>query len=223
MSTDNTARNSTFDTASRTAARNSMLDRVRRAQPTATPYPSVPIFPVADKRPRSARFEAALNAMGGTVVYGETIATAEGFTAWLNERFGAQASIASAAAEVPGNTALRADIAPAQFSTLDVGVVRARFGICETGSVWLSEAEYIVNAIGYLAQHLVVLLDPDSLEEGLQDAYRRDDFKTAKYCVLVTGPSATADIEGVMIRGAQGVRSLTVVWWADKAGNPTAP
>jgi L-lactate dehydrogenase complex protein LldG len=29
--------------------------------------------------------------------------------------------------------------------------------------------------------------------------------------VLVTGPSATADIEGVLIHGAQGVRSLTVL------------
>jgi L-lactate dehydrogenase complex protein LldG len=27
----------------------------------------------------------------------------------------------------------------------------------------------------------------------------------------MTGPSATADIEGVLIRGAQGIRSMTVV------------
>jgi len=27
----------------------------------------------------------------------------------------------------------------------------------------------------------------------------------------MTGPSATADIEGVLIRGAQGIRSLTVI------------
>jgi L-lactate dehydrogenase complex protein LldG len=27
----------------------------------------------------------------------------------------------------------------------------------------------------------------------------------------MTGPSATADIEGVLVRGAQGVRSLSVV------------
>jgi L-lactate dehydrogenase complex protein LldG len=27
----------------------------------------------------------------------------------------------------------------------------------------------------------------------------------------MTGPSATADIEGVLIHGAQGIRSLTVV------------
>jgi len=31
--------------------------------------------------------------------------------------------------------------------------------------------------------------------------------------VLMSGPSATADIEGVLIRGAQGIRSLTVVPW----------
>jgi L-lactate dehydrogenase complex protein LldG len=56
-----------------------------------------------------------------------------------------------------------------------------------------------------------VLLDPATIVDGLQNAYRRDDFKSARYAVLVTGPSATADIEGVLIRGAQGVRSLTVV------------
>jgi L-lactate dehydrogenase complex protein LldG len=33
----------------------------------------------------------------------------------------------------------------------------------------------------------------------------------ARYAVLLTGPSATADIEGVLVRGAQGVRSLTVL------------
>jgi hypothetical protein len=41
--------------------------------------------------------------------------------------------------------------------------------------------------------------------------YRDPRFKTARYVVLVTGPSATADIEGVLIHGAQGVRSLTVL------------
>jgi L-lactate dehydrogenase complex protein LldG len=71
-----------------------------------------------------------------------------------------------------------------------------------------------VNSVGYLSQHLVVLLDPALLVEGLQQVYRRSDFASARYAVLVTGPSATADIEGVLIRGAQGVRSLTVVWLA---------
>ena len=35
--------------------------------------------------------------------------------------------------------------------------------------------------------------------------------RTARYAVFHTGPSATGDIEGVLIHGAQGVRSLTVI------------
>ena len=77
--------------------------------------------------------------------------------------------------------------------------------------MWLSEAELEVNALGFLAQHLVVLLDPDALVHDLHDAYRQPGFLAARYAVLVTGPSATADIEGVLVRGAQGVRTLTVL------------
>jgi L-lactate dehydrogenase complex protein LldG len=55
------------------------------------------------------------------------------------------------------------------------------------------------------------LLDPSDIVANLHEAYRDLRFKTARYAVLVTGPSATADIEGVLIQGAQGVRSLTVL------------
>jgi L-lactate dehydrogenase complex protein LldG len=77
--------------------------------------------------------------------------------------------------------------------------------------VFLSETELGVNALGYLAQHLVVLLDPADVVANLHNAYHRPEFRDARYAVLMTGPSATADIEGVLIHGAQGVRSLTVV------------
>jgi len=75
----------------------------------------------------------------------------------------------------------------------------------------LSETELGVNALGFLAQHLVVLLDPDTIVADLHGAYRQPGFLDARYAVLMTGPSATADIEGVLVRGAQGVRTLTVI------------
>ncbi len=190
--------------------RDAFLAKVRQAQPAARPRPDVPLFdPVGgDLR---ARFTAALQAMGGVCVDGTTASDVGGL---IRERFGAEASIASATQEVQGTRTLTADTEPASLQDIDVGVVRARFGVAETGSVWFSEREYVVNALGYIVQHLVVLLDPAQLLDGLQDVYRRDDFRAARYAALVTGPSATADIEGVLIRGAQGVRSLTVVWLA---------
>jgi L-lactate dehydrogenase complex protein LldG len=45
---------------------------------------------------------------------------------------------------------------------------------------------------------------------NLHHAYRHPAFRHARYAVLMTGPSATADIEGILVRGAQGIRSMTV-------------
>ena len=192
------------------ATREAFLAKVRDAQPPARPRPDVPLFASAGGDSR-ARFTTALQAMGGTCV--EAPAAGD-VLALIRERFGDAASVASATPEVAGTRVITAETEPASLQDIEVGVVRGRFGVAETGSVWFSEREYVVNSLGYIVQHLVVLLDPAQLLDGLQDVYRRDDFRDARYAALVTGPSATADIEGVLIRGAQGVRSLTVVWVA---------
>ena len=107
-------------------------------------------------------------------------------------------------------------LGPAELSNVDVGIVRAVYGVAETGSLWLTEKEFQVNTLGFLAQHLVVLLDPARILENMHHAYReRSQFGTG-YGVFMTGPSATADIEGVLIHGAQGIRTLTVVLLASR-------
>ena len=93
-----------------------------------------------------------------------------------------------------------------------MAIVRAAFGVAETGSVALTEAELGINTLAYLAQHLVVLLDPADIVANIHHAYQRPEFKSARYSVFHTGPSATADIEGVLIHGAQGVRSLSILF-----------
>lgn len=190
------------------ANRETFLARIREAQPAALDLPEVPLFegPPGDLR---ERFTAALKLMGGRDA---EAASGEAVLALISERFGPRVEIASAVPGVPGTRDIAAGTTPVSLEDVDVGVVRARFGVAETGSLWLSEREYVVNALGYIVQHLIVLLDPAQIVAGLQDAYRRDDFRGARFAALVTGPSATADIEGVLIQGAQGVRSLTVVW-----------
>lgn len=194
---------------SQTEARKRFIEKVRAAQPPATVRPEVPLFPVTDSRSAKERFEAALHLMGGQSL---TLGRPADLSAWMAQRFSANAIVCSAVPEIEGNRRLDDTTSPASLADVDAGVVRARFGVAETGSLWFSETEYRVNALGYLPQHLVVLLKEGALLDGLQDVYRQADFYTARYAALVTGPSATADIEGVMIRGAQGVRSLTVVW-----------
>lgn len=73
---------------------------------------------------------------------------------------------------------------PSDLADVDVGIVRVLLGVAETGSVLFTEDELTVNTLTYLAQHLVVLLDPDDIVSGLQDAYERSEFHQAGYAVF---------------------------------------
>jgi L-lactate dehydrogenase complex protein LldG len=179
------------------SARDEILARVRRNQPPAVALPELPLFDAMVHD-----FRASLERMGGEYAEGSV-------TEFLRRRFPDARAILSTVPEVQGNRPVPAE--PKDLDDIDVAVVRARFGVAETGSVWLSEAECKVNAIGFLPQHLVVLLDPKAIVPNLHHAYRHPAFREARYAVLMTGPSATADIEGVLVRGAQGIRSLTVI------------
>jgi L-lactate dehydrogenase complex protein LldG len=189
-------------------SRDLILAAVRANQPTpALPLPEIPLFE-GTSRPLLEQFRESLIRMGGKFA---KLRNGENPDRFIRSLFPQAQVICSATPEVIGARALRSEGKPADLADVDVGVVRAAFGVAETGSIWLSEQELRVNALAYLAQHLVALLDPDDIVGNLHHAYRDPRFKTARYAVLITGPSATADIEGVLIHGAQGVRSLTVL------------
>jgi L-lactate dehydrogenase complex protein LldG len=189
-------------------SRDTILAAVRANQPApACPLPEIPLFERNTGSPLGD-FQEALLRMGGKFVDQRSGKNLEAFVRSL---FPQATVTCSATAEVKGTRALTSNASPTDLADVDVGIVRAAFGVAETGSIWLSEAELQVNALAYLAQHLVALLDPSDIVGNLHHAYRDPRFKTARYAVLVTGPSATADIEGVLIQGAQGVRSLTIL------------
>ena len=201
------------------SSRDHILARVRRNEPAWRDLPEIPSFerPLAD--PWDA-FAQALARMGGSVaVPPEGVA----LDAFICARFPQAQVICSATPEVAGTRSVSIVRHPAELDDVDVGVVRAVFGVAETGSVWLSEREFGVNVLGFLSQHLVVLLDPSAIVPDLHHAYRHPGFFEARYAVFMTGPSATADIEGVLVRGAQGIRTLTVIPVAAAATGSATP
>jgi len=189
------------------SSRETILAALRQNQPTpGRPLPAVPLFE-RTSRPLLDEFKENVVRMGGKLA---PAPDGQDLDAAVRALFPKAAVICSAAPEVRGTRALDAGVDPASLADVDVGVARAAFGVAESGSVWFSENELKVNALAFLAQHFVVLLDPARIVGNLHQAYQDPRFKTARYSVLVSGPSATADIEGVLIHGAQGVRSLTV-------------
>ena len=189
------------------SSRDAILATIRATKPASRPRPDVPMFDEGRGDDRVGRFFTAFKAMGGTVL------DARGGNVLANVRahIAGAGKVVSMVPEIEGNHTLDPSVQPSTLADVDVAIVRACFGIAETGSIALTERELGVNTLGYLAQHLVVLLDPADIVINVHHAYQRPEFGFARYCVFHTGPSATADIEGVLIHGAQGVRSLSIV------------
>jgi L-lactate dehydrogenase complex protein LldG len=189
------------------SSRDDILAKVRKNQPPPQPLPPVPSFDTATGSALES-FKAALGRMGGKLAD----APADGnLDALIRKLFPDAKVICSATPKVKGNRPIHRIRRPQELDDVDVGVVRAIYGVAETGSLWLTESQFRVNALGFLAQHLVVLLDPTRIVGNLHHAYRERAQFDARYGVFMTGPSATADIEGVLIHGAQGIRTLTVI------------
>ena len=190
------------------SSRDDILASVRKNLPRVDrPLPIVPLFD--DNPPASLLevFKKSLHQMGGVFLdppSGDTLAP-------VREKLAGAKIVCSTVPEIAGNRDIAGIGAPLDLADVDFAIVRASFAVAETGSVLLSEADLHVNAVAYLAQHLIVLLDPADIVVNLHHAYRRPEFRDRHYASFHTGPSATADIEGVLIHGAQGVRSLSVM------------
>ena len=191
------------------SARDDILAAVQANQPPLDqPLPQVPRFDDAPPPSLLEAFKRSLAEMGGDCLESDS---KDDPLEPIRSGLAAAKVVCSSAPEVPGNRPLAEVKRPADLNDVDVGVVRAAFAVAETGSVCLTETTLGVNALGYLPQHLIVLLDPEDIVLNLHHAYARPELKDCNYAVFHSGPSATADIEGVLIHGAQGVRSLTVL------------
>jgi L-lactate dehydrogenase complex protein LldG len=179
------------------------------------PLPGVPLFDRNQPASLLAVFKESLERMGG--IYFEP-PTSGDILAPVRAKIAEAKIVCSLVPEISGNRDIAKVAAPQELADVDLVIVRASFAVAETGSVLLSDAELSVNAVAYLAQHLIVLLDPADIVVNLHHAYRRPEFRDRHYASFHTGPSATADIEGVLIHGAQGVRSLSVLPVARAAG-----
>jgi L-lactate dehydrogenase complex protein LldG len=190
------------------SSRDEILSAVRANLPKLDrPLPQVPMFDAAAPASLLALFKESLLDMGGDFL---DVSPGKDPLQPIRERLAAAKVVCSATPEVSGNRPLASVRAPHDLADVDIGVVRAAFAIAETGSVCLTQYTLVVNSLGYLPQHLIVLLDPADIVANLHHAYRRPEFLQGHYVVFHTGPSATADIEGVLIHGAQGVRTFTV-------------
>ncbi|MCC7435804.1 MAG: lactate utilization protein [Methanoregulaceae archaeon] len=93
--------------------------------------------------------------------------------------------------------------------TAPVGITWADLAIAETGSVVLSTGPDRPRLASLTPPTHVVLVREEAIVAHLEEAMPA--YASGRTSVLVTGPSRTADIEGVLVRGVHGPGELIVV------------
>ena len=138
-------------------SRDDILASIRANLPQVDrPLPHVPLFD--DNPPASplSAFKHSLERMGGIFL---DPPDAGDILAPVRAKIASAKIVCSMVPEIAGNR--DRDIAsvgaPQDLADVDFAIVRASFAVAETGSVLLTETDLSINALAYLAQHLIVL------------------------------------------------------------------
>ena len=194
--------------SSQALSRNRILDSVRANQPAVRSMPIISHFHTSTPADLVATFRQSIARMAGVVVTDDV----PDLDSFLRARFPDAKIVCSAIPEYAGTITPASLNHWSEASTIDVCILRSPMGVAETGSILLSDLELQVNTIAFLAHDLVVLLDPKQIVENIHDAYEHPYFKLRSYSVLMTGPSGSGDIGGIVVHPAQAAKTLTVLF-----------
>lgn len=104
-----------------------------------------------------------------------------------------------------GVTLTKNRAAQALFSA-DAAVTGVRAAVAETGSIFVAASAQVARGESLVPPIHIALVDRAQIVADLADLYgpQGPDFSHSSNATLITGPSKTADIEGVLVTGVHG-------------------
>ena len=169
---------------------------------------------------RIASFRAALEALAGKVTVAPSAEVALEHVAGLIQGKTAVASNAPFLAEcgvtrlpevrsgITGREELRAACAGADF-----GITSATYALADTGTLVMIASPEEARLVSLLPPAHIALLPRECILTGLDELFMLlpKPAEQTSSMVLITGPSRTADIEQILVRGVHGPGQVHVV------------
>lgn len=207
-------------------SRDNILHRVRTAlgrsdgEAAATP-PSVRIrLPEVDPETRIASFRDRLEALAGKYSRAATPEDArEVVAAMLNGRSAVCSNSPylvscgiSSLPSVSGGFFNREELSAA-CATTGVGITSADFALADTGTLVMLSSPRETRLISLLPPAHIAVLPAERILSGLDELFSLlpNPGEVSSSMVLITGPSRTADIEQILVRGVHGPGEIAVV------------
>jgi L-lactate dehydrogenase complex protein LldG len=202
-------------------ARDHILHRVRTALgrsagQSATEPPPVRIrIPELAMSDRIASFRTRLETLAGKTYHVRTPAEARDIIADAVHGKTALASHAPFLEEC-GITALRevrSGVTRELCATVDIGITSADYALADTGTLVMLSSPQEARMVSLLPPAHIAVVPVDRILTGLDELFTvlPHPAEQSSSMVLITGPSRTADIEQILVRGVHGPGQITVI------------
>jgi len=207
-------------------SRNAILQRVRAAlgrsagQAASDPPPVRLSIPETSAESRIASLLARVEALAGR---GLRAASAAEVAAIVSQVLANRSAIASNApylaecgiTRLPGVRAgiVGRDELRELCATADVGITSADYALADTGTLVMLSSPQEARMISLLPPAHLAVVPRDRVLSGLDELFSilPDPAASTSSMVLITGPSRTADIEQILVRGVHGPGEITVI------------
>jgi L-lactate utilization protein LutC len=211
---------------SRGCSRENILHKVRTAlgRSAEQPLPAMPEpwlrTPDWDVDRRILQFRAALEKLNGKTHRASSMEDARSYAAQL---IAGQAAVASNAPFLERCGVLTLEGVRSGFTdarelrdacaTANVGITSADYALADTGSLVMFSSREEARLISLLPPVHLALVPTERLLTGLDELFTQipDPAVLSSSMVLITGPSRTADIEQILVRGVHGPGEIHVV------------
>jgi L-lactate utilization protein LutC len=207
-------------------ARDHILHRVRTALGRSAgeaPAPAPPARIVIPDVPVEARVRSLLGKVEGLAGKTFRAAASEDARAYVADAIAGKTAIASNApylvecgvASLPGVRSGVTDKAELRelCAACDVGITSADYALADTGTLVMIASPREARMVSLLPPAHIAVLPKDRILTGLDELFSilPNPSEQTSSMVLITGPSRTADIEQILVRGVHGPGQITVV------------
>ncbi len=98
-------------------------------------------------------------------------------------------------------------------ATVDIGITSADYALADTGTLVLLSSPREARMISLLPPAHIAVVPRERILTGLDELFALlpNPAEASSSMVLITGPSRTADIEQILVRGVHGPGQLTVI------------
>lgn len=181
-------------------SREIILGKIRKNKPESIEHPGIPDFSWPGEDPID-RFGVKLSQIGGEVQL------VESYTEALQK-----------VDKLEGNVVkyLVSEDRVLNDEEPETTVINGELAVVENAAVFVNVDRLPERFVPFLGERLIVLVQKDKIYKHLHEAYDHLDLNQIGFGIYIAGPSATADIAQILVRGAHGPSKMEVWFYNDR-------